>query len=258
MDKSTPTTSRGTLSSIGEAVAAGKFQALTRETTPEEQAAADKRRLELRERETFREKKGIFDDLMRDVGARYRDCRMENYRIDCEDQQAVVDALKEYAADMPRNVKEGNGLLLYGSSGTGKDHLLIALARDAIRDHGIKFHWANGMTMFGNFRDGISEDTSEVTTVREYASPEVLILSDPLPPIGTLSQYQASMLMRILDERYRECRPTWVTINVAGNADAVERMGTALVDRLRDGAVACQCDWASFRKAQKTITSGVT
>lgn len=254
-DKSTQTTSRARLSSIGDAVKAGKFSTLTQEETPEVTQEAFRRLAEKKENDVHQKKQTIFHSLMREVGARYRDCRMENYDIQTQAQKDVVNALDEYAADMPRNVQEGNGLLLYGSSGTGKDHLLIALARDAIRDHGTEFRWTNGMTMFGNFRDGIGEERSEVQTVRDYASPEVLILSDPLPPIGTLSQYQASMLMRILDERNREYRPTWATINVKGPAEAIERMGAPLVDRLRDGSVACECNWASFRKAQKTITS---
>jgi hypothetical protein len=56
------------------------------------------------------------------------------------------------------------------------------------------------------------------------------------------------MLFRAIDARYRDYRPTWVTINVGGGDEAEDRMGMQLVDRLRDRAVSIHCNWPSHRK----------
>ncbi len=78
----------------------------------------------------------------------------------------------------------------------------------------------------------------------------MLVLDDVLPPNGVLTEYQASTLHRLIDARYRRCRPTWVTMNAADGAEAERGMGPQVVDRLRHGALALFCSWPSYRKAQ--------
>jgi hypothetical protein len=43
-------------------------------------------------------------------------------------------------------------------------------------------------------------------------------------------------------------RPTWVTINTKGRAEAIGRMGAQIVDRLSHDAVVCFCNWESYRQ----------
>ena len=80
------------------------------------------------------------------------------------------------------------------------------------------------------------------------ANTTLFILSDPLPPGGRLSDYQATMLYVILDRRYRECKPIWASVNTVGRDEADARIGAPLVDRLRDGALVLACNWPSHRK----------
>ena len=108
----------------------------------------------------------------------------------------------------------------------------------------------NGQDLFGAFRDAIGEHTSEGKIVREYVAPDVLILDDVLPPEGALTDYQASSLYRIVDCRYRVCKPTWASLNAAGGEEASRGMGAQIVDRLRHGALTLFCAWPSYRKAQ--------
>ena len=77
----------------------------------------------------------------------------------------------------------------------------------------------------------------------------MLVLSDPVPPKGELSDYSESILYRIVDARYITMKPTWTTMNVASGEEADRRLGAPIVDRLRHGALCLSCDWPSFRTA---------
>ena len=182
------------------------------------------------------------------VGPRYQACELENFEVKFEDQTRCLSLLRGYAGNIAEEVATGNGVLLFGPTGTGKDHLLIGLARIAIQQHHIGVQWVNGLDLFGRFRDIIGTAEQEASVIVELASPDVLVLSDPLPPTGSLTEHQVAMLLRLLDARYRALRPTWATLNVANSEEADARLGAPLVDRLRDGALAIRCDWVSYRR----------
>jgi hypothetical protein len=57
------------------------------------------------------------------------------------------------------------------------------------------------------------------------------------------------MLFRVVDARYRQCKPTWITVNAVGRTELDRRMGAQTADRITDGAVALFCNWPSYRKA---------
>ena len=145
-------------------------------------------------------------------------------------------------------VRAGHGILLYGSTGTGKDHLLIGLARELILN-GCQILWVNGIDLQARMREAIRTNDGEDRVLDGYWDARVLVLSDPMPPSGVLTDYQAATLYRMIDHRYRHLLPVWCSLNVADAQEARERLGAAIVDRLRDGALAIECNWPSYRKA---------
>jgi DNA replication protein DnaC len=190
-----------------------------------------------------------WDALVEKVGVRYRDVTLENYQASNEKQNAALERIKAYAENIADEICNGRGVLLYGSTGTGKDHLLLSLSRVAIMD-GFRIQWVNGVELFSLMREAMRTDASEEETLRRFMETRVLVLSDPMPPSGTLTDYQSATLYRLMDQRYRNVLPTWCSLNVAGASEARERMGAAIVDRLRDGALAIECFWESYRKAR--------
>jgi hypothetical protein len=58
-------------------------------------------------------------------------------------------------------------------------------------------------------------------------------------------------LYRVLDRRYREVKPTWVTINAEDADDAKAKLGAPIFDRLKDNAELVPCFWPSFRERAK-------
>lgn len=109
----------------------------------------------------------------------------------------------------------------------------------------------NGLDLWGSIRDAIRNDKDEAVLLGPLEWVDVLYVSDPQPPTGAISDHQASMFLRILDQRCRRNKPTWVTMNVKDRQEAETRLGVPLVDRLRDGALCLDCFWPSYRKAMK-------
>lgn len=184
-------------------------------------------------------------------GERYADCKLSTYDCEYEKQREVVKALREYGCAIHENVKGGLGIVAFGPKGTGKDHLLSAMAVHAIRA-GHNVMWVNGAELFGEFRDNIGDQRrTEAAIVRSYVTPAILYLSDPLPPMGSVTEFQATTLFRILDARYSRRKPTWCSVNVNDGTELEQRLGPQNADRLRDGALALYCSWPSYRKVRQ-------
>lgn len=207
---------------------------------------------EIRERELQREihaRHDRFAGFLRERGERYASCTLKTYEAKTAKQIAAVENLVRYRDELSERIANGEGLVLYGPKGTGKDHLLVAMARAAILS-GYHLLWVNGMDLFGEARDRMDSGDSERALVSRHVAPDVLYLSDPVPPLGNLTEFQSSLMFRILDGRYSRRKPTWCSVNVSKGAELETRMGAQNVDRLRDGALAIHCDWPSFREAR--------
>jgi DNA replication protein DnaC len=161
-------------------------------------------------------------------------------------QKEVIKRLKEYLArsvlDEPQN------LVFFGPVGTGKDHLAVAVAAEEING-GSSVVWLNVQDWFGSLRDRIGEEdsVSEHREILRLASPDILVLSEVLPPFGSAGQYMATMLYRVVEKRTAEGSRTFATLNAATDAEAAERMGRPTWDRLCDNAGKIFCNWPSYR-----------
>lgn len=220
------------------------------ELTPEQCEARDREAMEKQRQERNKQKREVWRRLTGPMGSRYADCTLQNFTIDgtaphATAQRTVLVQLGKYAGNILERVADGQGLLLYGPSGTGKDHLLTGLARVAIANE-LSIKWVNGSTLYRSMREGMGEDEEKL--VSRYIYPKILYLSDPIPPIGSLTPFQASTLFAIIDGRYRGKKATWATMNTADGQEASQRLGSAIADRLRDGAISLNCSWPSHRK----------
>ena len=188
--------------------------------------------------------------LIESMGERFRLVSFDAYVVEHDSQKEVVGDLRHYGSTIVRSIKNGHGVVLFGPSGTGKTHLVVALARLAVAT-GARIRGMSGMEFFGRMRDTMDSDTSEKRIIAGYIEPHILLIDDLLPPRGELTPWQSAQLYRVVDGRYRAGKCSWVTMNVADGAEAENRAGVAIIDRLRDGALTRFCQWASYRKARQ-------
>lgn len=218
--------------------------------TPAPQSVIDEREKQEAERAARKLRSEIMQramDLVTSAGERYRGCTLESFHCDEPQQRRVVAAITDYIKS-----EAADNVILYGPVGTGKDHLAFALCRSAVKS-GRTVRWINGQKWFGIVRDAIDTEKSEASLITDLSRSDVLCLSDPLPPVGSLTQFQATMLYRVVDARYSKGLPTVCTINVATDAEADERMGPATWDRLCHSAWKLFCNWESYRAPKREV-----
>lgn len=184
------------------------------------------------------------------VGRRYTDCKISTYEATSDAQRRSVAEVESFIVQIDKRTSDGNGLILIGPPGTGKDHLAIGCLREAAKA-GHTVGWVDGHTLYQKFRDLIGSDTQEKSAVDEYTRPGVLLISDPVPQVGSVTEHQLTILWRIVDRRYRDQKPTWATLNALDRAEAERRLAPQVVDRLCDGALVVACNWESYRKNRK-------
>lgn len=187
--------------------------------------------------------------LERSLGKRYSQgaCSLAAYRVYDPRQQIAVDTVNRVLGRLAEVIDNGEGVLLVGSVGTGKDHFLGCLLYAAL-DAKCEVKYVNGQEVFGTFRDRIDTGERDEEYFRELTMPGLLAVSDPLPPVGQPGAWDLQNLYRIVDRRYREKRPTWMTMNALSPEDMNAQLSSQVFDRLRHDATIIPCFWPSFRE----------
>lgn len=182
------------------------------------------------------------------VGKRYANATLDAFETPHDAQRDVLDHVRDYAAHVEERIVSGSGLFLIGPPGTGKDHLVVSVLFDAVAK-GIDATWTDGMQLFAAARDNIDASRTEAAWLSVYTKPTLLAISDPVPPLGAVKEgFQLATLFSIIDRRYRDMKPTLMTLNVNDRDEAEKRMAPNIVDRLAHGALVLRCDWPSYRR----------
>jgi len=222
--------------------------------TPEELAAAQEKRDEQRAANEARERELAVGKTLAEVfrgRERYRSCTFENYEVYDPRQGEALAATRNCAEQITTKVAPDRSALVYGPPGTGKDHLVAAMVT-AAANAGYSVVWRNGLDLYGDIRDRMdSKLETESSFIGQLVAPAVLVISDPLPPIGDLTPYQQIMLYRIVEGRYARGKPTWTTLNVSSSEEAYRRVGAPTMDRLRHDALLVPCNWQSYRARKR-------
>lgn len=201
------------------------------------------------------ERQSNWKRLLQSIGDRYANATLENFDVYDDDgrQADAIASLREYRDTLAERVEDGEGIILFGPEGTGKDHLLCGLLRHAIAAD-LSVSYIRGIPLLQRIKDSLMDSRGELSTdqlVREYVKPDVLAISDPVPPFGELGTWEIRLLFQIVDDRYRKCRPTWLTVNVSSGPEAEERISAQVTGRLRHNALTVHCDWPSYRQPKR-------
>lgn len=158
----------------------------------------------------------------------------------------------------PELVTEGRSAIFSGPSGTGKTHLVIAIAYRAIQ-HGYEARFVGADALIGSLSRAAARGRLDVA-LEEYLHPHVLILDE----LGYLSHAPdaANVLYRVINERYQARRPILVTTNkplaawgaVLHDGDLAE----AILDRLLERGSQFAMRGRSYRTRHITDTEDQT
>ena len=224
-----------------------KADELARETAFQERCKADAQKERLRVWGLVRDK----------IGHRY-DKPLSEFEFfgtgdDQSRQREIVGKVQQFRESMQSNVQSGKGILFVGSRGCGKDYMMATCLKRAVGS-GFRPQWMDGSQLFLELRNTMNKTgtRTEAQIMWDLSHAKILAISDPVPAMGNLTEYQASTLLSIIDVRYRAELPTWITLNVSSRKEAEERMGAMLIDRLFENAEVLFCAWPSYREYQRT------
>jgi len=136
-------------------------------------------------------------------------------------------------------------VVIYGTPGTGKDFLLASLLY-AATDAGLRCEWHRGADLFAAFRRH-QRRSEEGLSPRSLFHVPVLAVSDPILPGADPEPWLLNDFFAVVDHRYRNGRPVWVTANADSEDELASKLTWQIWDRLRDGAVILPCFWPSHR-----------
>lgn len=202
--------------------------------------------------EKLRQLQECGENLKLSAGKRYLEATRESFELwgDADQQQRqqrVLDKLTDFCLNMESITARGGGLVFFGDPGTGKDHLMVACLKEAIRDNGFICVYRNMLDIIDEQLQDIGKGWGDADVILKCIAPDILAISDPIPIGRDLTDTQRSLLARIVERRCKNLKPTWITVNAKNSAQFEGHLGPAIASRFRDASTQLKCDWGDYR-----------
>lgn len=126
------------------------------------------------------------------------------------------------------------GLLLHGKTGLGKTRAIWHLLQRLYLMEGIRFKWMTAATFCEKSSDAAGKGESDEFT-ESLVSPQILFIDDIGK--GKMTERNAGSLFNVLDQRFINQKPVFMTMNLIGEELAKRidpDMGAPLVRRMRE------------------------
>lgn len=140
----------------------------------------------------------------------FSDKAMQQWTFENDDmaEPKLSAAMKKYADDFQKYLREGKGLLLYGNIGSGKSYYAACIANRLI-DNGYRVKMTNFQTIINQLNNSWEGRNEYINQLCSYS---LLILDD----LGTerQSEYMQEQVFNIVNARYVTGKPIIVTTNL--------------------------------------------
>ena len=220
-----------------------------------EQAEKEKQRIQQEEQEQRKQKiQAILGKS--GIKQRYLSRTFDKFIVTGENRKAYQIA-KSYADNWEQNAKEGKGLYLEGTCGTGKTHLAVAISLELI-NHGIPVVCKTSIDLLADIKRSYEQDStvSEEDVLSVYKTADLLVIDDLGKERAT--EWSVPILYSIINDRYEAMLPTIITTNY--NSDVLAEKLTvrgdretadAIVSRFVGSADCVTMAWRDYRKRKK-------
>ena len=159
-------------------------------------------------------------------------------------------------------LKAGGIVALYGDRGPGKTRMAFELAHepgypmpmvnpdDKYSSKKRPAIYRTAMEIFLEIRGTFRHDSeaSEKDVIEDLTG-AVLLVIDEIQERGE-TRFEDQKLTMIIDNRYREGRPTMLIGNFKTAHELMAGISPSIISRIQEGGGAIHCDWPSFRTAR--------
>lgn len=141
------------------------------------------------------------------IGRRFRGKTLENFN------GPAAKVCATYCEDFDKNMAEGRGLYLYGPCGTGKTHLLSAIAQKLITERGLKARLYSTAELLLQLKATFDSKETESGFIEDLNESQLLILDD----LGSerFSEWAMQIFYLIINRRYENLQPTLFSSNLS-------------------------------------------
>ena len=151
------------------------------------------------------------------------------------------------------NINSGTpGLIFLGSNGTGKNHLSIAIVREAIEKCGKTALITKVRKLDRAIKEAWRNDGYESAAIKKFIEPYILVIDEVGLQRG--SETEMLHLAEVIDERYEAMKPTILCGNLT-LAELTGIIGDRAIDRFREGGHIVLFNWESYRKKNRLKTT---
>lgn len=187
------------------------------------QCEIEKEKAEKAERERAEREKRIKE--LRKAG--FPESNMQNWTFANDDMgnPKITQAMQKYVDDFEKFLKTGQGLLLYGSTGTGKTFAACEVA-NALIDKGYPVLVTNFARVI-NTLQGTFEKQKFIDSLNQF---QLIVIDD----LGTErdTPFAREQVFNIIDSRYRAGSPMIITTNLS--SDEIKKAGDVENKRIYD------------------------
>ena len=190
------------------------------------------------------------------IPARYQNCDFDSFVVEYPAQQVALDTCRDYAEHFERYAAIGMCMVFSGGVGTGKSHLVTAIARTVMSmGHSVLQVTAYGLItrIRHTWGKGGGGGQSESDIVRAFAEADLLIIDEVGKQFG--GEGEQVHLFEVIHSRYLDMKPTIVLSNES--AQGIESyLGVATYDRLCERGMLIQFDWPGHRRGRVDVDMG--
>lgn len=171
----------------------------------------------------------------------HMNCTFSNYNVECKGQKIALDKSKEYLKEFDKGTAN---FIFSGKTGTGKNHLTVAISKELIlRKKSVIIMTVSDLmsSIKYNFIKNISEESllSKLSTVDLFVLDEIGIQIE--------SRYEKMIIHQIVDRRSSAKLKTGMLSNldISGMSNL---LGDRIIDRMKLGKGLWVCfNWESYR-----------
>lgn len=188
------------------------------------------------------------------IGKLHQSCRLNNYVCNSQKQKSAVDKAANYILNFASLKKEGRGLFIEGTPGTGKTHIAAAISMELLKQgYSVIMQTQNEILATIKTAYDYYSNESEEEIVRQYKRVSLLVIDDVGKYPATI--WGMATLYDIINYRYEEQLPTIITTNY-NEDDLIKRLTTpdgdsisitTIISRLRQTTDVITMAWKDYR-----------